>query len=114
MAHFGSYSTSDSNTGNTVLANNDVVTLGPIQLETAQAITGSVASDVGGTLSIQQSFDGIYWDIQYALITLVGGTPQSFSVPVIAPVAQIVFTNNSGSTQAYLRLFARTFATGRG
>jgi hypothetical protein len=116
MAHFGAYNTGDPNAGPqgyTPLANNGVVTLGPMGTETAQSIAFSIFTDQAGTLLVQQTFDGINWDISQSF-AVVASTAQSGVVPVIAPSSQIVFTNTGGSTQTVMRLFARTFATGRG
>jgi hypothetical protein len=114
MAHFGAYSTSDPNAAAnswTALGANGVLTLGPMQTETAQTIAGSVFSDQSGTMLVQQTFDGSNWDISQSF-TVVGGTAQSFNVSVIAPVSQIVYTNGA-TPQGTFRLFARTFTLGR-
>jgi hypothetical protein len=57
MSHFAAYNTSDSTTGNTVLAANQTLILGPMQADTAQQVAGSIFTDQSGTLYIEQSFD---------------------------------------------------------
>jgi hypothetical protein len=111
MAHFSSYNTSDSQSGATVLAGNASIT--PIQIQTgiAGVIAGTIISDQAGTLTIAQSFDGSNWDSGSNLqapIAVAAGVAQSFNVTVIAPFAQISYTNGA-VTQGYMRLFARAF-----
>ena len=107
MSHFSSYNTSDATSGNLVLAGSAVMPPMIMQLGVDAVIAGSVISDQSGTLVISQSFDGINYDFA-TTIAVVGGTGQSFNLEVIAPFAQIAYTNG-GTTQTYFRLFARAF-----
>lgn len=110
MAHFGSYNTSDSKTGNLALQANETVTLGPMQTDHAQNIAGSIFADQAGTLKIQQSFDGEHWDISQS-ITVVASTGQGFNIAIIAPNVRVFYENGSVN-QTVMRLFVRTFVQG--
>lgn len=115
MAHFGAYSTTDPNaatSGWTPLGVGGVLTLGPIQTETAQTIAGAVIADQAGTMLVQQTFDGVNWDVSQSF-TIVANVAQTFNVVVIAPAAQIVYTNGGVAQTSIFRLFARTFTLGR-
>ena len=69
MAHFLSYDTSDTTTGNAVLGNAGSITLGPIRADLAQYLTGSVFTDQSGTLYVQQSFDAYDPNTANAVLT---------------------------------------------
>jgi hypothetical protein len=57
MSIFGAYNTQDTTTGNTVLAANQTLIIGPLQTGVAQEVAGSVYTDQSGVLYIEQSFD---------------------------------------------------------
>lgn len=103
MAHFGSTTTP--------LGANGTITVGPIQTDTAQNIAGSVFSDKAGTLFIEQTFDGINFDISVSQ-AVAANTPASFSQAIIAPVVQLRYVNG-GVAQTAFRLYSRSFTTGR-
>lgn len=120
MAYFGSYNTSDPNTGSAPLAANAAIDPIIIQTPMANTVGGTIASDQGGTLTASQSFDGVNWDgpvvftdadnsgtagVDYLV---VAGTPRAFTFDVIAPYVQITYTNG-GTAQGYMRLFVRSF-----
>lgn len=111
MAHFGAYDTSNTTTGNTPLAANAEIILGPLQTDAAQRIAGSVFADQPGTLHIEQSFDNQFWDVS-ATYSVTANAGQGFEEDIIAPNVRIRYTNG-GSNQGVLRLFTRTFTTGR-
>lgn len=89
---------------------NGTVTIGPYETFRAQNITGSVFSDQGGTLKVEQSFDNQNWDISSS-ITVTGGQGQGFSFPVEAPYFRATYTNG-GVDQTVFRLFIRSFQSG--
>lgn len=113
MSHFESYNTSDLTTGATALAGNASLP-NPIVIQTQQdgSLVYTCKSDVAGTLSIAQSFDGINWDYVQTFAA-AAGVGIGGSVSVIAPQVQINYTNGAAA-QAYLRLFVRTFGTKTG
>lgn len=120
MSRFLSYNTSDPGTGNAQLGNGGVATLGPIEAGGSSRLAGSVSSDQTGTMVVQQSFDywstgGIpnptpHWDVS-ASYSIVGGTPQTIDIDVVAPVVQIVYTNGTTPT-GNLRIFLRAYGPG--
>lgn len=109
MAHFGSSTKLLKGTGS---APENEVAIGPIQTDHAQTIAGSIYADQAGELLVQQTFDGTHWDISEK-IAVVAKTAKSFSVAIIAPVAQVVFKNTSATDQTEMRLYTRTFTSGR-
>jgi len=70
-------------------------------------LTGTVFSDQGGTLVVQQSSDGANWDTDSQTVTVTGGTGAEFSVEIVAPYAQLVYTNGA-TAQTEFRLYAFT------
>lgn len=108
MGHFGSYSTTDDN--QTPLIANQSITLGPLQSDRAQTVSGSVFSDQPGTLYVEQSFNnGTNWDVSVA-INVVANAGQGFNQPLEAPVARLRYVNGA-TAQGVFRLFTRTFST---
>lgn len=81
------------------------LTIGTIQTEKSEKIAGSIYSEEGGTLYIQQSFDGTHWDISTEK-SISAATAVSFEVSIIAPTAQVKFVNGSTQTKEF-RLFVR-------
>lgn len=80
--------------------------LGPIQTQKAEKIGGSIYSEKGGTLFIQQSFDGgLHWDISVEK-TITAGTAATIEQALIAPYAQVKFVNGTEESKE-VRLFAR-------
>jgi hypothetical protein len=57
MAIFAAYNTQDTTTGNTSLAANQTLILGPLQTGVAQEVAASIYTDQSGTAYIEQSFD---------------------------------------------------------
>jgi hypothetical protein len=114
MPHFSSYNTSDPNAvaaGYTPLTADQVLVLGPMQTDRAQVVAGSVYSDQAGVLMVQQSFDGINWDIADTIDVTAATVSGGFMVNILAPTIQLTYTNG-GANQGTFRLFARTYATG--
>lgn len=111
MAHFGSYDTSNPQTGQAPLGGNVTVILGPMQTDHAQIIAGSVFADQPGTLYVEQSFDGTNFDVSWSsAITASAGV--GFNETLLAPIVQVRYVNGA-TAQGVLRLFARTFVQGR-
>jgi hypothetical protein len=120
MSSFSAYNSDDTNVPAGTyppLAANGSVTIGPIYPGIATKLAGSCYSDTSGTLIVYQSFDGgNNWDIvQYPTTAgaIVGGTPVTIDLDVLAPVVKVVFTNGTNA-QAHLRLFVRAFGMNRG
>jgi hypothetical protein len=72
-------------------------------LTRATQITGTVFADQSGTCSIQQSGDGVNWDVQYP-ISVVANVGSRIETDVIAQFFRVVYTNGS-TTQTAFRLF---------
>jgi hypothetical protein len=106
ISQFATYNTSDATTGNAVLGANASMTPVVIQTFDSSSLNGTIASDQSGTLTIAQSFDGTNWDGPSTPIAVVGGTPQSFTIPIIGPFVQASYTNGA-TLQGYMRLFIR-------
>lgn len=96
---------------NTPLGGNGTVTLGPIQTDLADRITGTVFANVNGTLFIEQSSDGgANFDVSTS-IAVVGGTGQGFSQELYAPFVRLRYVNGAGA-QATFRLYSRFSSAG--
>jgi hypothetical protein len=119
MSSFLVYNTSDPNTGNQPLNNGASYTSPAFQTGTSAKIVGSCMTDKAGTLQVMQSMNyqavaatsgltppTVYWDVVQSF-ALDGTTPVTIDVDIIGPVARVVFTNTSGSTQGVLRIFLR-------
>lgn len=66
-------------------------------------ITGTVIADQEGTLTIQQSNDGISWN-GFDTITLTANNPMKINVDVLTRHVRFVLVNGA-STQTVLRLY---------
>lgn len=67
-------------------------------------VIGTVFSDQAGTLVIQQSSDGINYDASTS-VNVAASTKTSFSVEVVAPYVQLVYTNGT-TAQTVFRLYS--------
>lgn len=111
MAHFTSYTTTRPENAQAVLAANEELKLETLQTDRAQYIVGSVFSDQGGTVFIEQSFNGgENWDISNSH-TVVAKEGQGFKQEVLAPLVRIRYTNGA-TKQGEFRLYVRTVAEG--
>lgn len=71
-----------------------------------KSIVGSAYSDQSGTLLIEQSQDGINWDVQ-STVTVTGGSPSAgFDVDVVGTYGRLNYTNGA-TAQTVFRLYAR-------
>lgn len=105
----------------TLLGAAGVYTSNVITTDVAQNLTGSIYSDQNGTLVVYQSFNyspqmgdiaaTVDWDISQS-ITYTGGTTPGFSIEILAPTFQLVYTNG-GTPQTKFRLYARALFEGR-
>lgn len=84
------------------LAANATYTSNAVSMGAFDKIVGSVYANETGTLYINQSFDGTNWDVQSS-ITVDASTPTGFNISVVAPYAQVVYTNG-GTAQTTFRL----------
>jgi hypothetical protein len=66
-------------------------------------IVGTVFSDQPGTVSIQQSFDNVNFDV-HTNFGVTGGVGEGINVTLIAPFDQVVYTNDS-EPQTVFRLY---------
>lgn len=66
-------------------------------------ITGSCYSDQPGTLYVEQSPDGVNWDVQ-STFSYSTGSLLGFSVEVVCPYARIRYVNGATS-QSVFRLY---------
>ena len=71
-------------------------------LETGK-ICGLVYSDVGGTLYVEQSGDGLSWDV-IDTISVTGGTGAKFSYEKVAQHARVRYVNGD-EPQTIFRLY---------
>jgi hypothetical protein len=83
---------------------------GPRQVDRSDRITGIVKTDQAGTLYIEQSADGVNWDLSVSN-SIVAGTGESFSEELYAPYVQLRF-HNTGSDQTYFRIAGKTSSAG--
>ena len=69
-------------------------------------IVGTVAATtIGGTLTIDQSNDGTNADATTTSVTVVAGTPISFSVEAVGTYFRLHYVNGAG-TQGTFRLYS--------
>ena len=94
----------DSTTAN--LADGATYTGAAFSVEEYGYIVGSVYSDRNGTLYVEQTEDGVNYDIQETL-AYVAGALQGWYTPVLAPNARVRFTNAAGAATTTFRLVAR-------
>jgi hypothetical protein len=71
-------------------------------------LTAVANSDQAGTAFIDQSLDGVDWDVSQSFAISIGDN--SFETHLIAPWVRIRYTNGS-TGQTYMRLFVRTLPT---
>lgn len=79
--------------------------------ERHDAVAGTVFADQNGVLHIEQSSDGVNWDVDTSY-NVTASDGKGFSEPLLAPYWRIVFENNSGSDQTEFRVSAHTIAGG--
>lgn len=112
MAHYVRYNTSDPKSGNVALTNGQTVTIDTLTTEQEGIIAGTAISDLAGNLFIDQgwqdNFGNTWWDYT-ATYAVAAGVGTKVNEQIIAPYARIRYTNTSASTQAYLRVFLRSF-----
>lgn len=102
MAFFGS---------TTNLGDTDEWSSGPQLTDGADKVVGIVFADVDGTIHIEQSADGVNWDVDNE-VAVTGDTGITFSQELFAPYVQIRFVNGA-SDQAEFRLSAHYSSAGR-
>lgn len=83
---------------------NGQVGSGPIYVPRAQTITGTVFSDVSGTIYIDQGGDGLNWD-STVTASITGGLGAAIDVDVVAQYFQIRYVNGN-TPQTVFRLYA--------
>jgi hypothetical protein len=95
-----------------------------LRSDTHDFVTGSIYSNEAGSLYIQQSPDGINWDVQNytasgntnAAIAISASTNpttgKGFAEQIILPYWRVKFTATSGTAPTTLRLHARTSDSG--
>jgi hypothetical protein len=71
----------------------------------ARIVGTVVATTIGGTLTIDQSNDATNADAPGAPITVVAGTPQSFSIEAVGTSYRLHYVNGAG-TQTAFRLYS--------
>lgn len=62
----------------------------------ADRLTGILWADAAGTLHIEQSADGISWDLDTAIPAVIG-TGVAVSVEIVAPFVQARYVNGGGA-----------------
>jgi hypothetical protein len=97
-------------TSTTPLTANQTWDSGPLQPGLADTITGSVFADQAGTVFIEQSGDGINWDIStsYAVAASDG---KGFSEDILLPNVRVRYTNGA-TNQGTFRIFVRMTSAG--
>lgn len=83
-----------------ILTGSATFTSSSIDVSTFDSLTGTIYSDQSGTLTIQQSFDGTNWDLQYQF-AYSSTSSNAISVPVLAPNLRVVYTNGSVAQTAF-------------
>ena len=83
-------------------ANETWISVEDSSLETGR-ICGLVYSDKGGTLYVEQSGDGLSWDV-IDTISITGGTGAKFSYEKVAQHARVRYVNG-GTDQTVFRLY---------
>jgi hypothetical protein len=118
MSHFVVYNTDDPNAEKegwkefpSSGEEGHELTLGPGQTDRAQKIGGSVYSEKAGEILIQQSFDGVHWDIQ-TKTSVAAETGLKIFEDIVAPQWRLVFINTTASKIKHLRIFARSWISG--
>jgi hypothetical protein len=76
----------------------------------ADSISGTVIADQGGTLFVEQSFDGTNWDLSDS-IAVVANTGQGFSKTLYAPYVRLRYVNGA-TGQGSFRLYSRFTSAG--
>jgi hypothetical protein len=83
-----------------------------LRTEAHDSITGSVLSNTGGDLYIEQSPDGTNWDISNytnaAAYTHTANNSVGFSEAIILPYWRVKFVCSGNTVPTTLRLHART------
>jgi hypothetical protein len=103
MAYFGT---------TTPLGANGTVTLGPANTDRADYISGSVFADQAGTIYIEQSGDGVNWDIS-SDYPVTASDGKGFSEALFSPYVRIRYVNG-GSAQGAFRITSRFTSAGAG
>jgi hypothetical protein len=67
-------------------------------------IVGTAFSNTAGSLNVDQSSDGVNWDVS-TTTAVSAGTGTSFSVEVVAPYARVRFAGSPTQVNATLRIF---------
>ena len=88
----------------TPLAGGATYTSGIMVGDGYRRITGSVTANVAGTLYVEQSPNGINWDVSDAIAVAAGAT-LGFCVEVCCPSLRIRYVNG-GAAQATFRLYS--------
>jgi hypothetical protein len=94
----------DNNNSTSIALNNDGVFTGTAtDVVSYPSIVVACLTDQSGTLSIQFSPDGTNWDSQLPF-KVTANTNEVHRIVVTRRYLRVVFTNNSGSNQTFLRL----------
>ena len=101
----GSLGLLDSST-TTLGASGTYTTSNAFGLSGYKSMVGSAYSDQSGTLLVEQSQDGMNWDVR-STITVTGGSPSAgFDVDVVGTYGRLNYTNGATAQTAF-RLYAR-------
>lgn len=93
----------------TPLLANETIESDPIKADRWSRITGSVKADQNGTLIIEQSPDGVNWDVQDTF-TITANNGIGFSVEVVCPYVRVRYINGStDQTEFRLYVFLRRY-----
>lgn len=95
---------------NTPLTKNSTWTSNTGLRERHDTVQGIAFSDQGGTLLVDQSSDGVNWDVSDSF-TITGGTGKEFLVQLYGPYWRLRYTNG-GTDQTAFRISATTQAGG--
>lgn len=94
----------------TPLGANATYTTGTLVTDRADQITGTVFSNQGGTLFIDQSADGTNWDVSRQIV-VVANTGQGFKEDLYGGYVRLRYTNG-GTAQGTFRLHSRFASAG--
>jgi hypothetical protein len=71
-------------------------------------IRGLVFSDVGGSLVLSHSADGVNWDVTETAISVTGGTGSAINFTLLGSYFRVVYTNGV-TDQGVFRLWVKSY-----
>lgn len=69
----------------------------PVPVNLQLALTGTVFSDVAGSLYVDQSPDGVNWDVSSTAITVAAGVGQAINEPLTGFYVRLRYVNGAAA-----------------